>query len=68
MINKVVKKKGNVVKDGDNILLLNCFDSAESIKTEKELKGVISFSSQMLFPLLAQKRAQHARSLFNILI
>ena len=57
MINKVLKKKGNVVKDRDDILLLNCFDSAKSIKIEKELKGVISFSSQILFLSLIQKKA-----------
>ena len=67
MINKVVKKKDNIVKDGDNILLLNCFDSVESTKTEKELEGVISFSLQMLFPSLVEKKVQHAGSLFNIL-
>ena len=67
MINKVVKKKGNIVKDRDNVLLLNCFDGAKLIKTEKELKGVISFLSQILFPSLVQKKAQHAGSLFNIL-
>ena len=34
IINKIVKKKGNIAKDGDDILLLNCFHGAESIKTE----------------------------------
>ena len=66
MINKIIDR-GSVVKDGEDVLLLNCFDGAESIKTEKELKGVISFSSQMLFPSLVQKKEQNAGSSFNIL-
>lgn len=70
-IDEVMLKKfsdrGKIVDDGDDLILLNCFDGAEAIKTEKELKGVISFSSQLLPPKLVQNGTVQAGSSFNIL-
>ena len=66
MLNKLKKKQFNVT-NGDGVILMNCFDGAEAIKTEKELKGVISFSSQLLSPSHVQSKQLGAGSSFNIL-
>ena len=59
--------KRYTVEDGDDLILINSFDGAEAIKTEKELKSVISFSSQILTPRLIQSGTLQAGSSFNIL-
>ena len=64
---KKFDRKGQTVEDGDDLILINSFDGAEAIKTEKELKSVISFSSQMITPRLIQSGEIKAGSSFNIL-
>ena len=64
---KKFDRKGQTVEDGDDLILINSFDGAEAIKSEKELKSVISFSSQMITPRLIQSGEIKAGSSFNIL-
>ena len=65
MLKKICGK--SKVDDGEDIILLNCFDGAESMRSDKELKGVISFSSQVMIPSLVQQKVLKAGSSFNIL-
>lgn len=69
-INAMVKKledKGYNLRDGEDLILINSFDGAEAIRTEKEVKGVISFSSEILLTSQVQSRNLNAGSSFNIL-
>ena len=64
---KKLEKKGNEIGDDDDVIVLSCFDGAEAIRSEKQVKGVISFSSLLLTPKLVNEGVLLAGSSFNIL-
>jgi len=64
---KKLEKKGNEIGDDDDVIVLSCFDGAEAIRSEKQVKGVISFSSLLLTPKLVNEEVLLAGSSFNIL-
>ena len=64
-IDNGIMKVGDEVNE--DLILINSFDGAESIRTEKELKGVISFSSQIYVPSAVNSQRLAVGSSFNIL-
>ena len=71
MMNKLENKFNDddyKIKDGeDELIMINSFDGAEAIKTEKKVSSVISYSSQVLVPSLVQSKQLRPASSFNIL-
>ena len=65
---KKFDKKGHKIERDDDVIALNCFDGAEAIRSEKQVKGVISFSSLILTAKLINGGHVQAGSSFNILI
>ena len=67
MVKKLDEKKSLKIGEDEDVIVVNCFDGAEAIQSEKQVKGVVSFSSMLLTPKLVNEGLLHPGSSFNIL-
>ena len=66
LIAKKHESKGNVMCNGDDVIILNSFDGADVIKSKDNLSSVMSFSSQMFTPSQIQEKKVRSGSSFNV--